>query len=74
MRAAASATRRGSSGSNGSGTPPSILQKRQFRVQVAPMIKNVAVWAEKHSNWLGQLASWQTVWSRPWSIMARIFS
>jgi hypothetical protein len=74
MPAAASATRLGSYGSNGPGWPPSMLQKRQLRVQVAPRIRNVAVRAEKHSNWFGQLASWHTVWSWPLPIMARIFS
>ena len=72
--AAASATRRGSSASTGPGRPSSMLQKRQLRVQVAPRIKKVAVRAEKHSNWLGQLASWHTVWSCPLSIMDRICS
>jgi hypothetical protein len=51
-----------------------MLQKRQLRVQVAPRIKKVAVRAEKHSNWLGQLASWHTVWSWPLPIMERICS
>jgi hypothetical protein len=51
-----------------------MLQKPQLRVQVAPRIRNVAVRAEKHSNWLGQLASWHTVWSWPLPIMDRICS
>jgi hypothetical protein len=38
-----------------------MLQNRQCRVHWSPKIMNVAVSFEKHSNMLGQLASWQTV-------------
>jgi hypothetical protein len=56
-----SATLWGSSGSTGVGEFDVTLQNRQFRVQLAPKIMNVAVCFEKHSNMLGQAASWQTV-------------
>ena len=42
----ASATRRGSSGSGGSGRPFFTLQNRQPRVQTSPRIMKVAVFRE----------------------------
>ena len=69
--AAASATRPGSPGSSGSGTPECTAQKRQLRVQRSPMIRKVAVRCEKHSHMFGHLASWQTVCRRPASISSR---
>jgi len=53
----------GSSGSTGGGLPGETLQNLQFRVHSDPKIIKVAVFLEKHSNILGQLASWQTVCS-----------
>ena len=58
---AASATRRGSSGSRGAGRPVRTLQKRQLRVQVSPIMRKVAVPIPQHSPMLGQCASSQTV-------------
>ncbi|SSS48290.1 Uncharacterised protein [Acinetobacter baumannii] len=58
-----SAMWRGSSGSNAFGRPCATSQKGQRRVQISPMIMNVAVPPPKHSGRLGQAASSQTVWS-----------
>ena len=56
------ATRIGSSGSTGSGFPLRMSQKGHDRVQTLPRIRNVAVWREKQSPMLGQLALSHTVW------------
>jgi hypothetical protein len=51
----------GSSGSGNKGVPGDTLQNLQLRVHSDPSIMKVEVFCEKHSNMLGQLASWQTV-------------
>ena len=61
MAATASATRRGSSGSNQVGRPVLIAQKPQARVQTSPRIITVAVRWSQHSPRFGQRASSQTV-------------
>ena len=61
-------------GPEGAGVPRSTAQKRQFRVQLGPRMRKVAVLAEKHSHWLGQRASWQTVWRFPSLMSALTFS
>jgi len=60
ISATASANCRGSSGSNGLGFPCATSQKGHRRVQISPIIMNVAVPWEKHSGRFGQLASSQT--------------
>ena len=63
MRATASATRAGSSGSGGRrGSPVFTAQKPQARVQTSPRIMKVAVPRFQHSPMLGQRASSHTVW------------
>jgi hypothetical protein len=62
MRATASATRRGSSGSGGSpGRPVFTAQNPHARVQTSPRTMNVAVPRFQHSPTFGQRASSQTV-------------
>src|SRR5690625_6286372 len=56
----ASANWRGSSTSRGLGLPWPTSQNGQRRVQISPMIINVAVPPLKHSPRLGQLASSHT--------------
>ena len=56
----ASASCPGSSWSSSFGLPCATSQNGQRRVQISPMIINVAVPCEKHSGKLGQLASSQT--------------
>ncbi len=64
MRATASATRRGSSGSGGRpGRPVLTAQKPHARVHTSPRIMNVAVPRLQHSPRFGQCASSHTVWS-----------
>jgi hypothetical protein len=56
-----SATRRGSSRSNGSGRPVSIWQKSHRRVHWSPPMRKVASRSSQHSKMFGHPASWQTV-------------
>ena len=61
MRSTASATRSGSIGSVGSGWRVSTRQNPQARVQRSPLIMNVAVPSDQHSDRFGQPASSHTV-------------
>src|ERR1700727_4028259 len=62
MRAAASATRNGSSSSGGpTGFPEDTAQNPHARVQMSPKIMNVAVPCSQHSPILGQRALSHTV-------------
>ena len=70
--ATASATRRGSSKSMGSGRPLGTAQKPQRRVQVLPSIMKVAVRWFQHSPMFGQCADSHTVCRL--SERARLFS
>src|SRR5512141_973479 len=72
MRWVASATRAGSSNSSGKGFAVVTAQKAQARVQRSPPIMNVAVPLLQHSQWFGQAALWQTVWSFSSSSSARV--
>ena len=67
----ASATRRGSSGSTGSGRRVSTRQNPHALVQRSPLIMKVAVPSFQHSGMLGQPASSHTVVSRCWRIRER---
>ena len=62
-RASISATRRGSSGSTGSGRPVVTSQNRHERVQMSPRIMIVSARRVQHSPMFGQLALSHTVWS-----------
>ena len=73
IRSTASATRSGSSGSSGSGWRVSTRQKPQARVQRSPLIMNVAVPSDQHSEMFGQPASSHTV-TRPRSRTVRLSS
>src|SRR3954464_14370635 len=64
------ATCAGSSGSFHVGLPVLTLQKPQRRVQVSPMVMNVAVPRSQHSPTFGHAASWQTVWRSSALIMS----
>ena len=59
--AVASPTYTGSFGSSAPGNPVLTLQNAQARVQVSPMIMNVACFFSQHSPMLGQPASSHTV-------------
>ncbi len=72
IRRVASATRRGSSASSGSGLAVVTAQKPQARVQRSPAIMNVAVPLLQHSQWFGHLALSQTVCSLSSSSRLRV--
>ena len=58
---AISAILAGSEGSGGSGLPQVTEQNLQFRVQMLPRIRTVAVPLDQHWPRLGQLALWHIV-------------
>src|SRR6266478_10126298 len=74
IRCTASATRAGSSVSNGNGLAVVTAQKRQARVQRSPAIMKVAVPRLQHSQWFGHLALSQTVCNRNSSSSARVWA
>ena len=71
MRATASATRSGSSGSSAKGRLVSTRQNPQALVHRSPLIMNVAVPSAQHSKMFGQPASSQTVTSESSLIVER---